>query len=154
MDVNRVRQGERIAGIAGVVLLISLWFSWYGASASVGGFEASTSASGWESLSWIDIFLFITAVVAIGFGIMSATGSQTDLPIAGSSIVAGLGGLATLMVLFRIIDIPGDIPEGVDVSRKLGVFIALIAAAGVTYGGYVGMQEEGTSFGDEADKLR
>jgi hypothetical protein len=43
-----------------------------------------------------------------------------------------------LLVLYRIIDIPvdGDVPDEVDLSRKVGIFIALIGAAGVTYGGW------------------
>ena len=39
--------------------------------------------------------------------------------------------LAVLLVLYRIIDIPadGDVPDEVDLSRKVGIFIALIGAA-------------------------
>jgi hypothetical protein len=50
----------------------------------------------------------------------------------------GLGGLAVLLVLYRIIDIPteGDVPDQVDLSRKVGIFIALVGAAAVTYGGW------------------
>lgn len=31
---------------------------------------------------------------------------------------------------------------------KLGIWLGLIAAVGVTYGGYLGMQDEGTSLAD------
>ena len=41
----------------------------------------------------------------------------------------------------------------VDVGRSIGVFLGLIAAAGVAYGGWTAMQEEGTSFADQADRL-
>jgi hypothetical protein len=53
-------------------------------------------------------------------------------------ILLGLGALAVLLVLYRIIDIPveGDIPDEVDLSRKIGVFVALIGAAAVAYGGW------------------
>ena len=48
-----------------------------------------------------------------------------------------------------------DIPVGLrlDVSRKIGVFLGLIAAVGIAYGGWRAMQEEGTSFGDQADRV-
>ena len=41
-------------------------------------------------------------------------------------------------MLYRIIDIPvdGDVPDEVDLSRKIGVFVALIGAAAVAYGGW------------------
>ena len=47
-------------------------------------------------------------------------------------------GMAVLLVLFRIIDIPtdGDVPDQIDLSRKIGIFLALIGAAAVAYGGW------------------
>jgi len=39
------------------------------------------------------------------------------------------------------------------VSRSIGVFLGLIAAAGITYGGWMAMQEEGASFSGEADRV-
>ena len=43
-----------------------------------------------------------------------------------------------LLVIYRIIDIPTetDVPEGVDLSRKVGIFLALAGAVAVTYGGW------------------
>ena len=89
---------------------------------------------------------------------MAANAQSVNLPVAGSALVAGLGILCVLLILYRIIDPPGegDIPDGFDISiaREIGVFLGLIAAVGIAYGGYLGMQEEGTSFGDQADRLQ
>jgi hypothetical protein len=42
-----------------------------------------------------------------------------------------------LLVLYRIIDIPaGDVLDEVDLSRKVGIFIALIASGAIAYGGW------------------
>ena len=47
------------------------------------------------------------------------------------------GGLGVLLVLFRLLDLPTpDGGGGVDFSRKFGIFLGLIAAAGVAYGGW------------------
>jgi len=53
-------------------------------------------------------------------------------------VLLGLGALAVVLVLYRIIDIPvdGDVPDQVDLSRKVGIFIALIASGAVAYGGW------------------
>ena len=40
-----------------------------------------------------------------------------------------------------------------DVQRSYGLFLGLIATAGVAIGGWLAMQEEGASFGGEADRL-
>ena len=42
--------------------------------------------------------------------------------------------------------------EGLD--RAYGVFLGLIASAGIAYGGWRAMEEEGTSFGDQADRIQ
>jgi hypothetical protein len=137
MDTSRLTPGDMIAGVGGIVLLISLFLPWYGVSVDVAGFSASESATGWEVLSFIDILLFLCAVVAIAVVAARAAGSlPPDVP-AGVVLLA-VGALALLLVLFRIIDIPapGDVPDEVDLSRKIGVFIALIASAAIAYAGW------------------
>ncbi len=113
MDLDKLNQGEKIAGIAGIVLLISLWLAWY-SGAKVNGIEVpgAGSASGWEALSLIDIIVFITAVVAIASAFLAANEGDAGLPVALSAVVTALGALSVLLILFRIIDVPtGDIPR-------------------------------------------
>jgi hypothetical protein len=154
MDVSKLRQGEKIAGIAGIALIIIMFaFDWYGLKGAPGGFGGLNA---WDAYGFIDIILFIAAVSGIAMAAVSASGTQVSLPVALSSITAGLGILGTVLVLFRIISTPSfDFLGGsVDTTRKFGVFLGLIAVAGVAYGGYSAMQEEGTSFGSQADRLR
>ena len=93
--------------------------------------------------------MLLTIIAAIALAAMTAMGSQVNMPVAMSAIVAGLGILTTLLVLYRLIDPPA---EGLD--RSYGVFLGLIASAGIAYGGWRAMEEEGTSFGDQADNLQ
>jgi hypothetical protein len=48
-----------------------------------------------------------------------------------------------VLILFRLIIVPdGSIDvEGVDLGRKVGIFLGLIAAAGITFGGWTAMNE-------------
>lgn len=162
MDTSRLGRGEMIAAVSAVVLLLVMFiFSWF----SLGGDEGDqadeagidTGGNAWEVFSFIDIILFITVLVAIGLAIMAANAQRAELPVAGSALVAGLGILSVLLILFRIISPPtGDIPDGleVEIARNIGVFLGLISAAGIAYGGYRSMQEEGTSFGAQGDRLQ
>jgi hypothetical protein len=137
METSRLTSGDISAGVGGIVLLVSLWLNWYGVSVNVAGFSASSSGSGWEVLSQIDIILFLISIVAIGLVAAKAAGAvPADVPVP--VVLIALGGLAVLLVLFRIIDTPApsDLPDEVDVSRKIGIFIALIGAAGIAYGGW------------------
>jgi hypothetical protein len=85
------------------------------------------------------------------------TDADLEPPISMNAIVAALGGLAVLLILYRIIDPPGGGGDfsgvEVDVTLKLGIFLGLLAAAGIAYGGYSAMREEGATFGDAADRL-
>jgi len=137
MDTSRLTPADISAGVGGIVLLVSLWLKWYGVSVSVQGFSASSSASGWEVLSTIDIILFLISLAAIVLVATKAAGAlPPDVPVP--VVLLALGALAVLLVLFRIIDTPApsDLPDEVDVSREIGIFIALIGAAGIAYGGW------------------
>ena len=69
-------------------------------------------------------------------------------------MTAGLGILSVLLIIYRIISPPdGGAGDLIDISRGIGVYLGLIAAIGIAYGGWTAMQEEGTSFSDQADRF-
>jgi hypothetical protein len=152
-DRNRLSQGELIAGVAGFVLLIDLWFSWYGIKVSAGGgflnrFSIGASANAWESFGVIDIILFLVALIAIGVAVLRALDKLPEMPYPPAALLTVAGAIALLLIVYRIIDTPVDTQglEGIDVSRKIGVWLGLLAAAAITYGGWRAMQEAGASF--------
>jgi hypothetical protein len=160
MDVNRLSQGEKVAGISAILLLLDMFiFKWFGLKADVSfaGISAEGSRNAWGSFGFIDIILLITILAALGLVYLSASDTRVDLPVAASVVVAVLGGLSVLLILFRLISPPdfgaGDLPDGIDQTRKIGAFLGLILAGALTYGGWRAMQEEGTSFQDAADNL-
>jgi hypothetical protein len=160
LDVEQVPRGALIAGISGVALFIIMFFSWFGVPETnivtpAGGIQidlgevpgADTTANAWQSFDFIDIVLLVTIIVAVGLAVMSAMGTSVNLPVAASALTAGLGILATLLILYRIIDPPSD------ADREFGVFLGLIAAGGIAVGGWLSMQEEGTTFAGQADRF-
>jgi hypothetical protein len=75
MDFTRLTQGEKIAGISGVALILIMFiFSWYGVELA-GESVPDSDANAWEAFGFIDIVLFITVAAAIGLALISA--SQT-----------------------------------------------------------------------------
>jgi len=163
MDFTRLNQGEKVAGVSGVLLILIMFiFKWFGLKASVGVtgisvVNAEVTRNAWGSYGFIDIVLFITALAAIGLALLAASEGDVGLPVAASAIVAGLGILSVILVIISIISPPDfgvDVSGvGIDHTRKLGVWLGLIASAAVAVGGYLAMQEEGTSFGDEAGRF-
>jgi len=159
MDLNRLTQGEKIAGGSGIALILIMFiFKWFGLKAGVGGFAFEGSRNAWGSYGFIDIVLFISVVAAAGLAALKASDADVGLPVAASAIVAGLGVLSVVLIIISIISPPdfgADLSgTGIDHTRKIGVWLGLIAAIGVAYGGWRAMQEEGTGYGGEADRFR
>jgi hypothetical protein len=159
MDADRLSTGEKIAGGSAVLLFIFMFFDWFNAEVSGGNglFSASVGGNAWEAFSWIDLLMLLTIVVTIAVVVIRLSDAIVEPPFSINAAVAILGGLCVLLILFRIIDPPGGGEEfegvSIDISATVGAFLGLLAAAGITYGGYRAMQEEGTSFGDLGDQL-
>jgi len=156
MDADRLSTGEKIAGASAVLLFIFMFFDWFTVEVSGGDglFSVSAGGNAWEAFSWIDLLMMLTIIVAVAVVVIRLSDAIVEPPFSLNAAVAILGGLCVLLILYRIIDPPIDSDlTGVDVSRAIGIYLGLIAAAGVTYGGYRAMQEEGSSFGDIGDQL-
>jgi hypothetical protein len=151
MDFSRLRTGELIAGICGVLLLIDMFFSWYGIGGAAGSIlsaaNVDTTVDAWKAFSFIDIVLFVAALAAIGAAVLAASGRSVALPVAASVIVTMLGIIVSLLVLYRIINQPG--PNDI-VDVKFGAYFGLLLCVGIAAGGFLAMADEGTSLGDAA----
>jgi len=141
MDLGRLSQGQMIAAGSALVLLISLFLAWIGVDFDVpgeitGGDAIEDSATGWESQNTLDIYLFIVALFALAPAVTALTGSGERLPFTPAAATFLLGAIGTLLTLYVML----DVPDGAE--RKIGLFLALIAVAGVTIGSYLSMQDE------------
>jgi len=160
MEVDRLSTGEKISAVSAILLFIFMFFDWFGVKASgVPGFSGSLAGGGsaWDALDVIPIFLMAAIVVALAVAVIRLTDADVEPPFSLNALVAGLGGLAVLLILYRIIDPPGESGSvagvSVDITLKFWIFVSLAAAAGIAYGGYSAMREEGMTFGDAADRL-
>ena len=161
MDTANVGRGTLIAGVSGVLLFIFMFFSWFGvdvqsaipagipddiANQAIEQSGVDTTANAWQAFDVIDLVLLLAVIASVGFAIIEMSGASVSLPVAGSAVTTGIGALAFLLVLYRLINPPDDL------GREIGIWLGLLATAGITYGGYEGMQEEGASFGDVAPR--
>jgi hypothetical protein len=159
MDVDKLNAGEKIAGVSAILLFIFMFFDWFGVEISGEGISTTFSGAGgsaWDALDFIPIVLVVAIVVALVNVALRLSDSPYEPPVSLNTAVAVLGGISALLILFRIIDPPtfasvgGVSAEG---TVEFGIFLGLLAAIGIAYGGYRGMQEEGVSFSDAADRL-
>ena len=157
MDVNRLSRGEQIAGVAAVLLIIDMFLNWYSANlnsalqAQADRFGIDTNADAWQVFSTTDILIFITAVSALVMVGMHVMGRSANLPVSLPLVVALLGAFTTLVVLWRIINQPG---ENEFVNVEYGAYLGLLLLIALTYGavqaggGVDTMRAEAESLGD------
>ncbi len=160
MDLDKLSMGEKIAAASAILLFVFMFFfNWYGVEVSgIGGFSGSTGEGGsaWDTLELIRFILLVTVISALVMAGLRLTDSDAEPPVPMSIIVTVLGAISVLLILFRIVDPPTFASFGgvsIDATLSVGIFLGLIAAGGVAYGGYTAMQEEGITFGDAADRL-
>ena len=160
MDLSKLRRGELIAGVGGIVLLLALFiFDWYGVDVNIttpfGDIGGGADFGAWDGQGFTgtiaNLVILAAAVAAVGLAILTATARTVALPVAASALTAGLGIAAVAMVLLRMVFQPGD-DEFIEL--RFGIWLALISSAVIAYGGWEAMREEGTSFEDARDQLR
>jgi hypothetical protein len=130
MDLRRLRAGEWIVGLSGAALLVSLFLPWYDGPG--GG-----RLSGWEAFAVTDLALAVVAACAVSLVPVTATQRVPALPIALDAIVALLGIVATVLVVVRLLALPGDAEE-----LAGGIWLGLGAAVALVVGGWIAMRDE------------
>lgn len=160
MDLEKLSTGEKISAVSAILLFIFMFFTWFGVEVSgAGGFGGTVPGAGgsaWDALDFIPVILVIAILAAVGVAVLRLTDADFEPPVSLNAVVAALGILSALLILFRIVDPPGFGSFGgvsVEGTVEVGIFLGLIAAAGIAFGGYRAMQEEGVSFADAANQL-
>jgi hypothetical protein len=125
--MRRLRAGEWIAGAGGLALLAALFLAWY------------SGASAWQAFSVLDVVLALLALVPLALVVLQATRESPSLPVAFSVLATVGGALATLLILYRIVNQPGP-NDAVDVEA--GAWVGLAAAAVATAGAWRSMRVE------------
>lgn len=147
-------KGALVAAVsANALLLLMALFNWFATDAG--------SVNAWQAFGVIDVLLLLAAAAGIALAV-TGLGSASRAPIPVGFAAASLGLLASTLILFKIIEPPAldatMIGQAVDVfgvdgtDVKLGSYLGLIAAAGITWGGWASTTV-GTS-SSRAERLR
>jgi hypothetical protein len=134
MDLRRLRSGEWIAGVSGLVLLVALFLPWYS--------DDGSSRTGWQSLGALDVVLAVVALSALAIPVVTALERVPAVPLAHESLTTLAGMLALVLVLIRVLNMP-DWASG----REWGLWVALAGTFGIVVGGLLAMRDERLSRG-------
>jgi hypothetical protein len=127
--------GERITWVAGLVLTLSSFMDWYAGS----GVGVKLAVIGWH-VGVLGKLVFFIGLAVLALVAMRESGFELPPTVPESLLVLGLGALAAVFVLIRVISIPDSVLPAD--GRGIGIWISLLAAVGVIVGGLLRAAEE------------
>jgi hypothetical protein len=109
------------AAAANILFIIMMFFDWFGADASAGGFSVSFGASGTDVVpSW----WILAIIAAVAAAVLAAEALYIELPLRTDAVTgAWLSFIPFIFTVMIILEGPGG------ASRKIGIFLALIFSA-------------------------
>lgn len=111
MDTSKIGFGQMVAAVSGLILFVALFLSWF------------AGQSAWELYNLVDIWLALSALGAIVIVLAPATRADLGVPTGLSTILGAVALVIILSYLFEFSD------------RGIGLFLALLAALGIAFGG-------------------
>ena len=126
--------GGRLTFLFGLLLALSALTGWY----SGDGNGTTVSVIGWHTgtIGKVVLFLGLAAVLVI---VLREFGIGMPASVPESLIAIGIGSIATILVLVRVISIPDDFFFA---GRAVGIWITLVAAVGLIVAGLLEASEE------------
>ena len=100
----------------------------------------SASQSGWSAYS-LGKLAALAGLVAIAVLVIEHARPDVALPVAPALALVVCGAIGLFCAVWRIIFVPDSGVSGIDVGPSYGVFVALVAAGVLTYGGWRRMNE-------------
>lgn len=145
VGLARLRSGEWISSVSAILLFVLMFFHWFGVKLvntstllfAIQSVEPGKSA--WEALEFIPIVLTITIFVTLAVAALRLVSASPEPSLPANSLVAILGLVSMLLILFRIVDPPTFSVEETITSEgtvQAPIFLALLAAAGIAFGGW------------------
>jgi hypothetical protein len=128
--------GGRIAWIAGLILMLSSFMSWYSGKSIEG---PTLAVTGWHT-GTIGKLVFFVGLAIVALAILREAGFELPPSIPESLVTISLGALGTILVLIRLISIP-DTFAGTS-GRGIGLWIGLFSALAVIVAGLLRAGEE------------
>lgn len=127
--------GERVTWVAGLVLALSSFMDWYAGH----GVGVTLSVIGWHT-GVLGKLVFFVGLAVLAIVVLREAGIELPPSVPESLVIVGLGALATIFVLIRLISIPDSVLPAD--GRGIGIWISLLAGLAVILGGVLRAAEE------------
>jgi len=119
-DPRRARLADWLTAAWGIALFAALRADWF--ERPEGGVSA------WEAFGFVDLWLLLTAILAVAVPLVAAARRAPAVPLAVIVVTVTVALLALVMVLYRLVDEPGINAE---VDLGAGAWIGALCTLGV-----------------------
>ena len=142
MDLSKLTTSDRLILGGGIVYLIAMFLPWWGIDTGFGDY----ANNGWDYFlgGWVPLVLILIMAVHVAVTRFSPDTKIPDLPVPWSQAYLVAGVVAAVIVVLRLI-VPSDECAGgfcIDLDRKFGIIIAVIAAICVAAGSSMKLKED------------
>ncbi len=127
---------RRIAAVAALALLVTMFFPWYGLQSlnRKTGAIYSHDINAFGDVSFVEAAIFLVAAGVTAMLLARAEEREFSLPGGDGTIVAIAGGWAAVLIFYRVFDRPSG--HGYPVGIEWGFFLAFVAAGSLAYAGW------------------
>lgn len=126
--------GGRLLLLFGLLLSVSALTGWYTGE----GVGTTVSVIGWHT-GTIGKLVLVLGLVAVLIAVLREVGVSLPAAVPESLLAIGIGSVATVLVLVRIISIPDTFFFA---SRGIGIWISLACGIGIIVAGLLEASEE------------
>jgi len=138
---DRSRYGLSVSAVGAIVLALSVFLPWYGASLAahpdlgVLSHHHPAALSGQHALRDMSVVLLVLAGLAILDALVPLVRTGAPLPGGAGGSVVLLGVVASVCVLYRMVDPPAATGELMAMSLREGAWLALLGSLTMALGG-------------------
>jgi hypothetical protein len=127
---------QRLAALAALALLLTMFFPWYGLQSLNRKTEAiySHDISAFGDVSFVEAAIFLVAAGVAAMLLARAEGREFHMPGGDGTVVLLAGGWAGLLIFYRVFSRPAG--NGYPVGIEWGFFLAFVAAGLLGYAGW------------------
>ena len=133
MALRRLRTGEWITAISGVVHVVSLSQPWYSAG--------EDDVSAFEAYGVADVLLLLLGLLAVGLLVLTAIQRTAAVGVASDALLTLVAGVVLVVAVLRALNLPGDL-ETIGAERAAFLWVGLAATLGVLVGAVIAMRDE------------
>ncbi|MBJ7470413.1 MAG: hypothetical protein JHD16_03895 [Solirubrobacteraceae bacterium] len=132
-----IEDGRKLATVACVVLLVSLFLPWYEKSVVPEGAKTfvTTNLSAFGSFTWIEAAIILVDAAVLTLLWLRRTDRRVELPAGDGTMIAIAGGWIVLLLLIRVFDKPTVTGTAASVGLQWGLLVAMASAGALLAAG-------------------